>query len=75
MRLLAAAFACVAACAFTAAAGAAVRQGTPVTVLMPGVTYQRQVTFTPAARSSSNVVIGPKPGGLYALNPCSPTTR
>ena len=60
---------CAAACILTATAGAAVRQGTPVTLLMPGVTYQRQVTFTPRGPVVLNVVIGPRPGGLYALKP------
>lgn len=67
MRLFAAA--CVAACAFSASAGAALHQSTPVTVLMPGVSYQRQVTFTPRGPVVLNVVIGPRPVGLYALKP------
>ena len=36
---------------------------------MPGVTYQRQVTFTPRGPVVLNVVLGPRPGGLYALKP------
>ncbi len=60
---------CAAACVLAAAAGAAVRQGTPPTLLMPGVTFQRQVTFTPRGPVVLNVVLGPRPGGLYALMP------
>lgn len=60
---------CAAACVLAAAAGAAVRQGTPPTLLMPGVTFQRQVTFTPRGPVVLNVVLGPRPGGLYALRP------
>jgi hypothetical protein len=67
MRLLAAA--CVLACAFAASAGAAPRQSAPVIGLMPGVTYQRQVTFTPRGPVVLNVVTGPRPGGLYAMKP------
>ncbi len=67
MRLFAAT--CVVACAATASAGAALRQSAPVTQLMPGVSYQRQVTFTPRGPVVLNVVTGPRPGGLYALKP------
>ena len=45
------------------------RQGTPVTTLMPGVTYQQQVTFTPRGPVVLNVAVASKPGGLYALRP------
>jgi len=67
MRLLAAT--CAAACGAAAWAGGASAQGTPATLLMPGVTYQRQVTFTPRGPVVLNVAIGPRPGGLYALDP------
>jgi hypothetical protein len=67
MRLFAAAL--LVACAFAAQASAALRQSAPVTTLMPGVTYQRQVTFTPRGPVVLNVVTGPRPGGLYALKP------
>ena len=60
---------CAVACVLTGTAGAAVRQGTPATPLMPGVTFQRQVTFTPRGPVVLNVVLGPRPGGLYALKP------
>ena len=45
------------------------RQGTPATTLMPGVSYQQQVTFTPRGPVVLNVVVGPRPGGLFALKP------
>ncbi len=67
MRRLA--IACALACALTASAGAALHQSAPVTQLMPGVAYQRQVTFTPRGPVVLNVVTGPRPGGLYALKP------
>jgi hypothetical protein len=40
----------------------------PVT-LMPGVTYDRRVEFTAHGPKAIHVLIGPKPGGLYALKP------
>ena len=67
MRRLA--IACALACALTASAGAALRQSAPVTQLMPSVSYQRQVTFTPRGPVVLNVVTGPRPGGLYSLKP------
>ena len=36
---------------------------------MPGVTYERQVQFTPSGPVVVHVMRGPKPGGLYALRP------
>ena len=45
MRLIVAA--CALACVLDASAAAGLRQSTPATRLMPGVTYQRQVEFTP----------------------------
>jgi hypothetical protein len=40
----------------------------PVT-LMPGVTYDRRIEFTAHGPKAVHVLIGPKPGGLYALKP------
>lgn len=67
MRLIAAA--CALACVLDASAGAGLRQSTPAIQLMPGVSYQRQVAFTPRGPVVLNVVLGPRPGGLYALRP------
>ncbi len=39
------------------------------TLLMPGVTYERQVQFTPHGPVAIHVVTGPRPGGEYALRP------
>jgi flagellar hook assembly protein FlgD len=54
-------------------AGAARRtaaQTTAPTLLMPGVTYQRQVTFTSRGPVVLDVVTAPKPdGSLYTLGP------
>jgi len=49
--------------AFTANAQA---QGTE---LMPGVTYERTVQFTPRGAVVLHVVTAPQPGGLYQLRP------
>ena len=49
--------------AFAAPAAA---QGVP---LMPGVTYERGVQFTPHGPVALHVVTGPKPGGLWGLRP------
>ena len=38
-------------------------------VLMPGVTYSRQVQFTAHGPVVINVMTAPKPGGLYSLKP------
>lgn len=38
-------------------------------VLMPGVTYSRQVQFTAHGPVVINVLTAPKPGGLYSLKP------
>jgi exopolysaccharide biosynthesis protein len=51
-----------AACLFTPAAGAQ----TPVT-LMPGVTYEDGIQFTPHGPVAMHIVRAPKPGGLYVL--------
>src|SRR3954463_14819895 len=39
---------------------------TPVT-LLPGVTYQRELTFTPHGPVVLHVLTAPRPGGLYTL--------
>jgi hypothetical protein len=51
--------------ALTVAAPAAAQR----TTLMPGVTYDRTVEFTPHGPVAMHVVIGPRPTGLYALRP------
>lgn len=38
-------------------------------LLMPGVTFQKQVRFTPQGPVVVNVITGPRPGGLYSLVP------
>jgi len=37
--------------------------------LMPGVTYEQAVQFTPHGPVALHVVVGPRPTGLYALRP------
>jgi hypothetical protein len=39
------------------------------TTLLPGVTYERAVQFTPSGPVALHVVTGPRPTGLYALKP------
>ena len=39
------------------------------TVLMPGVTYERQVELTPHGPVAVHVLTAPRPGGLYGLAP------
>ena len=39
------------------------------TVLAPGVTYERQLLFTPHGPEVIHVMTAPRPGGLYALRP------
>jgi hypothetical protein len=39
------------------------------TELMPGVTYERTVEFTPHGVVVLHVITAPRPGGLYALRP------
>src|SRR5262245_62425785 len=41
---------------------------TPVT-LAPGITYDRQLMFTPHGPEVVHVMTAPRPGGLYALKP------
>ena len=48
---------------FAAPAGAA------STLLMPGVTYTRQMQFTPHGPVAIHVLTAPRPGGLWALRP------
>ncbi len=48
---------------FSASAGAQTR------TLMPGVTYEQAVQFTPHGPVALHVVLGPRPTGLYALRP------
>jgi hypothetical protein len=38
-------------------------------VLTPGVTYEKQVQFTPHGPVAIHIITAPKPGGLYALRP------
>jgi hypothetical protein len=52
----------LAALAFAAPAGAQ-------TTLMPGVTYERGVQFTPHGPVAIHIVRAPRPTGLYALRP------
>jgi hypothetical protein len=56
--------ACLAACFAAPAAHAA----TPTT-LMPGVTYDREVTFTQHGPVVVHVITAPRPGGLYDVHP------
>lgn len=51
--------------ALVAAPGAAAQER----VLMPGVTYERQVQFTSHGPVAVHVLRGPRPTGLYALKP------
>src|SRR5690242_8802636 len=43
--------------------------GAQGTQLLPGVTYDRTVEFTPHGAVVVNVITAPRPGGLYALTP------
>jgi hypothetical protein len=53
-----------------AAAAPARAQNAPPSLLMPGVTYERQVEFTPHGPVVVDVVIAPRPdGSLYTLTP------
>jgi hypothetical protein len=63
---------CALAALSTLPAGAAPRssQVTEQTLLMPGVTYERQVQFTPHGPVVLDIVTAPRPDGvLYALQP------
>ena len=54
---------------FAAPAVSAPKQSIDRTLLMPGVTYTRQVQFTPHGPEVLHVITAPKPGGLYSLAP------
>jgi hypothetical protein len=41
----------------------------PPVTLMPGVTYERTVEFTPRGPVALHVVRAPRPGGLYSVRP------
>jgi hypothetical protein len=43
--------------------------GAQTRTLLPGVTYERGVQFTPHGPVALHVVTGPRPAGLYALRP------
>ena len=51
------------------AAGIAAPAHASSQVLMPGVTYSRQVQFTAHGPVVIHVLTAPKPGGLYSLRP------
>jgi hypothetical protein len=51
------------------AAGLATPARASTQVLMPGVTYSRQVQFTAHGPVVIHVLVAPKPGGLYSLRP------
>jgi hypothetical protein len=51
------------------AAGLAAPARASTQVLMPGVTYSRQVQFTAHGPVVIHVLTAPKPGGLYSLRP------
>jgi hypothetical protein len=55
--------------ALSLAPGALAQGGNSSTLLMPGVTYSRQVQFTAHGPVVFHVVTAPKPGGLYSLKP------
>jgi Phosphodiester glycosidase len=58
-------------CAASIAVPAAAHAATPIRgqILMPGVVYSRQVEFTAHGPVVINVIAGPRPTGLYALEP------
>ena len=49
--------------------GAPAHGQTTRTQLLPGVSYSRQVEFTPRGPVVVHVVTAPRPGGLYGLQP------
>ena len=51
------------------APAAARAQGDDRSLLMPGVSYTRDVEFTPHGPVVIHVLIAPRPGGLYGLKP------
>lgn len=48
---------------------AAPASGAPRSLLMPGVTYSRQLELTPHGPVAIHVITAPRPGGLYGLAP------
>ena len=52
-----------------AALSAAPAQAAERILLMPGVSYEKQVEFTSHGPVAIHVVLAPKPGGLWALKP------
>jgi len=52
-----------------APAAAAGKESIDRMLLMPGVTYTRQVQFTPHGPEVLHIINAPKPGGLYSLTP------
>lgn len=62
-RILIGAMLACAAAAFAAPASATTQ------VLMPGVSYSRQIQFTAHGPVAIHVITAPRPGGLYALKP------
>ena len=56
-------------CAALAAVAAAPAQAQSRVLLMPGVTYERQVQFTSHGPVAVHVLNAPRPGGSYALKP------
>ena len=56
-------------CAALAALTAAPAQAQSRVLLMPGVTYERQVQFTSHGPVAVHVLNAPRPGGSYALKP------
>jgi exopolysaccharide biosynthesis protein len=54
---------------FAAPASPAGKESSDRSLLMPGVTYTRQVQFTPHGPEVLHIINAPKPGGLYSLTP------
>jgi exopolysaccharide biosynthesis protein len=52
-----------------APAAAAGKESIDRSLLMPGVTYERRVQFTPHGPEVLHIINAPKPGGLYTLMP------
>jgi flagellar hook assembly protein FlgD len=56
-------------CAALAVVAAAPAQAQARVLLMPGVTYERQVQFTSHGPVAVHVMTAPRPGGAYSLKP------
>jgi hypothetical protein len=56
-------------CLLVAALAVPVPAQAPSTTLLPGVTFQRQVQFTPEGPVVVDVITMPRPGGIYSLGP------